>query len=98
MARSYFAEAIGLARAIGDRWRLSQILASQAQSATIAGDPLAARAAAEEGRDLADAIGDESNSRQCRLWLGSLRRQAVIWPELSKRLDEVEAERRGGSR
>ena len=70
VAQSYFAEAIGLARAIGDRWRLSQILALQAQGAAIAGDMLAARAAAEEGRDLADAIGDRSNSRQCRFWLG----------------------------
>jgi tetratricopeptide (TPR) repeat protein len=70
VARSYFAEAIGLTRAIGDRWRLSQILALQAQGATIAGDPLGARAAAEEGRDLADAIGDGSNSRACRFWLG----------------------------
>jgi predicted ATPase/class 3 adenylate cyclase len=43
LARPYFAEAIGLARAIGDRWRLSQILAFQAQGAIIAGDPLAAR-------------------------------------------------------
>jgi predicted ATPase/tetratricopeptide (TPR) repeat protein len=70
VARSYFAEAIGLARAIGDRWRLCQILALQAQGAAIAGDPLAARAAAEEGRDVADAIGDGSNSRACRFWLG----------------------------
>ncbi len=69
-ARSYFGEAIGLARAIADQWRLSQILAFQAQGATIAGNPLAARAAAEEGRDLADAIGDGSNSRACRLYLG----------------------------
>ena len=30
VARPYFAEAIGLARAIGDRWRLSQILGWQA--------------------------------------------------------------------
>ena len=30
VARPYFAEAIGLARALGDRWRLSQILAWQA--------------------------------------------------------------------
>ena len=74
MARAYFAEAIGLARGIGDRWRLSQILAWQALGATIAGDPLAARAAAEEGRDLADAIGDGSNSRQCRFWLGMAQR------------------------
>ena len=70
VARPYFDEAISLARAIGDRWRLSQILALQAQGAAIAGDPLAARAAAEEGRDLADAIGDGSNSRACRFWLG----------------------------
>jgi predicted ATPase/class 3 adenylate cyclase/DNA-binding CsgD family transcriptional regulator len=71
VAQSYFAEAIGLARAIGDRWRLSQILALQAQGAMIAGDPFASRTAAEEGRDLADAIGDGSNSRQCRFWLAS---------------------------
>ena len=38
--------------------------------AIIAGDPIAARAAAEEGRDLADAIGDRFDSRQCRVWLG----------------------------
>ena len=30
VARPYFAEAIGLARAVGDRWRLSQILGWQA--------------------------------------------------------------------
>jgi predicted ATPase len=75
-AQPYFAEAIGLARAIGDQWRLSQILAVQAMGATIAGDPLAARAAANEGRDLADAIGDGYNSRQCRLWLGLAQAQS----------------------
>ena len=32
-ARAYLAEAIGLARALGDRWRLSQILALQAAAA-----------------------------------------------------------------
>jgi predicted ATPase/class 3 adenylate cyclase/DNA-binding CsgD family transcriptional regulator len=66
----YFAEAIGLARAIGDRWRLSQILALQALGAAMAGDPISARAAAEEGLHLAEAIGDRFDSRQCRLWLG----------------------------
>jgi predicted ATPase/class 3 adenylate cyclase/DNA-binding CsgD family transcriptional regulator len=92
VARSYFAEAIGLARAIGDRWRLSQILAFQAQGAAIAGDPLASRAAAEEGRNLADAIGDGSNSRQCRLWLGLA--QGVFGDVVGavKQLDEVTAE------
>jgi predicted ATPase/class 3 adenylate cyclase/DNA-binding CsgD family transcriptional regulator len=70
VARACFAEAIGLARATDDRWRLSQILALQAQGAFIAGDPLGVRAAGEEGRDLADAIGDRSNSRVCRNSLG----------------------------
>ena len=69
-ARPYFTEAIGLARALDDRWRLSQILTLQANAAAVAGDPLAVRAAGQEGRDLADAIGDGSNSRQCRVWLG----------------------------
>jgi DNA-binding CsgD family transcriptional regulator len=69
-ARAYLAEAIGLARALGDRWRLSQILAAQASAARAAGNPLAMRAAAEEGRDLADAIGDRFNSRWCRFGLG----------------------------
>ena len=67
---AYFAEAIGLARESDDRWRLSQILASQAHGAIAAGDPIAARAAAEEGRDLAEAIGDRFDSRQCRWCLG----------------------------
>ena len=71
VARAYFAEAIGLARALDDRWRLSQILAVQAVGAHTAGDPSAMRAAGEEGRDLADAIGDRLNSRVCRFCLGS---------------------------
>jgi predicted ATPase/class 3 adenylate cyclase/DNA-binding CsgD family transcriptional regulator len=71
LAGPYFGEAIGLARALDDRWRLSQILAWQANSAHIAGDPLGVRTAAEEGRDLADAIGDGFNSRMCRFCLGS---------------------------
>jgi predicted ATPase/class 3 adenylate cyclase/DNA-binding CsgD family transcriptional regulator len=70
MAREYFAEAIGLARALDDRWRLSQILAWQANGGVAAGDPIAARAAAKEGRDLADAVGDRFHSLQCRQSLG----------------------------
>jgi predicted ATPase/class 3 adenylate cyclase/DNA-binding CsgD family transcriptional regulator len=70
LARRYLGEAIGPARTIGDRWRLSQILASQAQAAIVGGDPLTARAAGQEGRDLADAIGDGFHSRQCRYALG----------------------------
>jgi predicted ATPase/class 3 adenylate cyclase/DNA-binding CsgD family transcriptional regulator len=70
LARPYFAEAVGLARALDDRWRLSQILAWQATAANNAGDPIATRTAAEEGRDLAEAIGDRFASRQCRWCLG----------------------------
>jgi predicted ATPase/DNA-binding CsgD family transcriptional regulator len=92
VARSYFAEAIGLARAIGDRWRLSQILALQAQGAAIAGDPLAVRAAAEEGRDLADAIGDGSNSRACRFWLGMAQAASGDLAGAVTQFGEVEAE------
>jgi predicted ATPase/class 3 adenylate cyclase/DNA-binding CsgD family transcriptional regulator len=71
LAGPYFAEAIGLARASGDPWRLSQILGWQARGAILFGDPIAALVAAEEGRDLADAIGDGFSSRQCRYCLGS---------------------------
>ena len=75
LAGTYFAEAIELARALDDRWRLSQILAWQADAAIAAGDPIAARMVAEEGRDLADTIGDGFNSRHCRVCLGV----AQIW-------------------
>jgi predicted ATPase/class 3 adenylate cyclase/DNA-binding NarL/FixJ family response regulator len=70
VAQPYLAEAIGIARAIGDQWRLSQLLQRQPYAAIIAGDPITARVAAEEGRDFAEAIGDRFGSRQCRLWLG----------------------------
>ena len=70
LAGAYFAEAIELARELDDKWRLSQILTWQASAAIAAGDPIAARVAAEEGRDLADAIGDGSDSRHCRICLG----------------------------
>jgi predicted ATPase/class 3 adenylate cyclase/DNA-binding CsgD family transcriptional regulator len=92
LSRSHYAEAIGLARAIGDRWRLSQILALQTQGASVAGDPLAAREAAEEGRDVADAIGDGSNSRQCRFWLALAQGATGDLNGAVNLLDEVEAE------
>ncbi len=76
VARAYFAEAIGLVRALDDRWRLSELLAWQALgAAVVTGDPIAGRAAAEEGRDLADAIGDRYGSRRCRFSLGA----AQMW-------------------
>jgi predicted ATPase/class 3 adenylate cyclase/DNA-binding CsgD family transcriptional regulator len=68
-AGAYLAEASGLARDLGDRWRLSQILVAQVVVGLVARNPITARAAAEEGRDLADAIGDRFDARRCRWYL-----------------------------
>jgi hypothetical protein len=70
VARPYFDEAISLARELNDRWRLSQILNGQTLAAAFSGDLIAHREAAEEGRDLADAIGDQFGARQCLWCLG----------------------------
>lgn len=69
-ARPLFAEGIELARALDDRWALCRILDKQAISAIVAGDPSTTRTAAEEARDLADAIGDGVDSRESRQSLG----------------------------
>jgi predicted ATPase/DNA-binding CsgD family transcriptional regulator len=91
-AARYFAEAIELARALGDKWRLSQLLGFQAYAAGVTGDARAALAAGEEGRELADAIGDQFSSFQCRVWgigagrvgLGDLpRADAEYWEMLA---------------
>jgi predicted ATPase/class 3 adenylate cyclase/DNA-binding CsgD family transcriptional regulator len=68
--RDYLGEAIGLARTLGDRWMLTQILGLQAQSGSVAGALVTMRAAAEEGRDLADALGDRSHAQLFRVSLG----------------------------
>jgi predicted ATPase/class 3 adenylate cyclase/DNA-binding CsgD family transcriptional regulator len=70
VAEPYLVEAIDLVRAAGDRWTLCEILTHQAITASVAGELIVARAAAEEGRDLADALGDRLYSRSCRVWLG----------------------------
>jgi hypothetical protein len=69
-AEPYFAEAVKIAREVGDEWRLSHILGWQAFGNLIAGDPNATCTIAEEGRVLADSIGDRFNSRQCRFSYG----------------------------
>ncbi len=69
LAKPYFAEAEGLARDIGDSRLLGQILALDALSALIVGEPVNAQPAAEEGLQIADSIGDAVVSRQCRLAL-----------------------------
>ena len=92
VARGCFAEAIGLARAVDDQWRLSQILALQAATASIAGDSIAVRAAGEEGRDLADAIGDGFNSRICRFYLAGAQLQQGDLAGAAAQFGEVAAE------
>ncbi len=64
----YLTEAIELARDLEDGWKKCQILGFGAYAAFLAGDPATALAAGEEGRDLADAIGDGFTSRFCRSW------------------------------
>ena len=68
-AEQYFTEAIDMVRVAGDQWSLCQIFSHQATVGCFAGEPIAARAAAEAGRDLADALGDQYISRGCRAWL-----------------------------
>lgn len=67
LAQPYLAEAENLIRVMGDRWRLSQLLYAQALTCILgAGDLDAALAAATEGRDLADEVGDQGYSRGSR--------------------------------
>ncbi len=70
LAEPYFAEAIGLARTIGDQWMLNEIHNWQAYGAASAGDPIRVRAPATTGHDLADAIGNRFVSHACRAYLG----------------------------
>jgi len=56
-ARGYRAEAIELARQVGDRLRLGHVLSIQALVAIMTGDLLAARTASEEGCERAETIG-----------------------------------------
>ena len=65
-AAPYVDEAATLARAAGDRWWLTQIMAWKSSGAYYAGQPRVARAAGLEGRELADAVGDQFVSRACR--------------------------------
>jgi DNA-binding CsgD family transcriptional regulator len=69
-ARAHRAEAIGLARALGDRLRLSHILSIEAIGVAITGDLITARAAAQEGCGLAEAIGYLAGMIRCRWCLG----------------------------
>ncbi|GBG38058.1 LuxR family transcriptional regulator [Mycobacterium montefiorense] len=69
-ATESFTEAVDLARSLGDLPSLSQILLFRAFAALFAGDAGAERAAAQEGLEIAEAIGDEFLARHCRWNLG----------------------------
>jgi predicted ATPase/class 3 adenylate cyclase/DNA-binding NarL/FixJ family response regulator len=89
-ARPYFTEATTLARALGDNWRLCQIFSRQSNGGFASGEDIAdAEAVAREGMELADALGDQFGSDQCRLCLvtaQSLRGQVGIAIELIRDL------------
>ena len=53
----------------GDRSKLCYFLSALAVTMNVAGQPRASQLAAEEGRDVAEAIGDGFVSRHCRVWL-----------------------------
>jgi predicted ATPase/class 3 adenylate cyclase/DNA-binding CsgD family transcriptional regulator len=66
----YFDEAIQLARPLGDKRTLAQLLGWQTNMAYMHGDPRAASNSGEEARHLAVSLGDRFTVRQCRHWLG----------------------------
>ena len=65
----YFAEATELARELEDLWRLSQVLERQAYRALFVSGDLHAVLAANEGRELAERIGDHLMSHQCGVYI-----------------------------
>ncbi len=67
-ALPYISEALDVARQLGDRWRLSQVLAWHSYTACLAGDPVATTAAGVEGEAHAVAVGDRFIARMCRYW------------------------------
>jgi len=69
-ARRYRAEAISLARELGDRLRLSHILSIETLVASMTGDLTAKRAAAQEGCELAEQIGYRAGLVRCLFYLG----------------------------
>jgi predicted ATPase/class 3 adenylate cyclase/DNA-binding CsgD family transcriptional regulator len=94
----YIAEALEVARGLGDRWRLSQVLAWQSYIACLAGDPVTTSAAGEEGETYANAVGDHFIARMCRYWgrgvapfqRGDLNRAFEVLGELMTDADEAD--------
>ena len=69
-AKGYRAEAISLARELGDALRLSHVLSVEALVAILTGDMISRQAAAQEGCDLAEAIGYRAGLIRCHYCLG----------------------------
>jgi predicted ATPase/class 3 adenylate cyclase/DNA-binding NarL/FixJ family response regulator len=70
VAGRYFAEAMELARELGDSRSLVQIIALDWMTGRVQNEPVAAQVAAEEGLRLAEDIGDGFLCRQMRYVLG----------------------------
>jgi DNA-binding CsgD family transcriptional regulator len=68
-AGPYFAQATELARAAGDRRALCYLRAYQCFVGTVSGDPVASHAAGEEGRAIADELGESFMSRYSQTFL-----------------------------
>jgi predicted ATPase/class 3 adenylate cyclase/DNA-binding CsgD family transcriptional regulator len=69
VSKKYLSDAIDLARSLGDRSKLCYFLSCLAVAMNVAGQPIASQRAAEEGRNVAEAVGDGFVSRHCRVWL-----------------------------
>ena len=69
-ARGYRKEAISLARELGDALRLSHVLSVEALVAVLTGDMICGQGAAQEGCDLAEAIGYRAGLIRCHYCLG----------------------------
>ena len=69
LTQRYFGEAVDMVRASDSPSSLGPILTYLAAAGVIAGEPVAARAAAEEARDLGNALGDPFISVAGRIWL-----------------------------
>ncbi|WP_253867076.1 LuxR C-terminal-related transcriptional regulator [Mycobacterium asiaticum] len=67
--QDYFDETFNLARSLGDKWTLGQVLGWQASFAFLAGDPTNVRQVAGEGYRMATESGDRFTLRYCGIWL-----------------------------
>jgi predicted ATPase/class 3 adenylate cyclase/DNA-binding CsgD family transcriptional regulator len=78
-AGPYFAEAAALARETDDLYALYHLRSYQSFFGSLAGDAPITQAAGEEGRDLADVLGDKFMSRYSRTFLtGALTQQGKL--------------------